>query len=373
MTIPYSLMIKPVGPTCNLDCRYCYYKDQPGRGAAVMDDATVDAIIRHHLRDHPGPEVPFAWQGGEPTAAGLDFFERVIARQRELSPNGTWASNSLQTNGTLLDEHWAAFLKRERFLIGISIDGPAAIHDQWRPTVGGQGSHHQAVRGLRLLQDHAIDHAVLCTVHAGNQDQPEAVYSHLRQLGARYIQFIPIVERQANGELAGPPEYSPDDATLTAWSVDPDAYGRFLNTVFDLWRAQDRGRIGLNVVDTLLSSLRRGPPGLCVFAKQCGNHLVIERDGSIFSCDHFVHPRYRQGSIHQHGPAQVLANKRQRHFGASKERALARRCKRCRHLRHCHGGCPKHRFVADGAAAHSYLCSGYQTFFDHAIPRLHAG
>lgn len=383
------LMAKPVGSICNLDCDYCFYleKEQlyPPSNRFRMADEVLRAYVQRYIVAQRSPEVEFTWQGGEPTLLGLEFFQRARAYQREFA-NGKTIRNTLQTNGTLLDEAWCAFLAREGFTVGISLDGPRELHDLHRPDKRGRSSFNDAMRGLALLQKHAVPYNVLVTVTRETTQQPLAVYRFLKESGVRHIQFNPVVERAptapdaARGQqFATPPELrlhdlQQSDARVTAQSVAPEAYGEFLTAIFDEWVRHDVGTIHVMNFEWALAAWCQLPPSVCLFAPRCGKAAIVEHDGSLYSCDHYMYPEYRLGNIREQDPAELLASPAQQAFGAAKEEALPDYCRRCDYLFACHGECPKNRFgeTPDGKPGLNYLCAGYKHYFRHVTPYLNA-
>jgi uncharacterized protein len=361
---PFHLMIKPAGAACNLACEYCYYLEKaklyPG-AALRMDDATLARVTEAYLAAHPGPEVTFGWQGGEPLLMGLDFFRRAVALQRQFARPGQRVVNALQTNATRVDDAWAAFFAEEHFLIGVSLDGPPELHDRYRRDRGGAPTHARVVEGLRALQRHGVDYNALVTVNRTNAGHPLPVYHHLRELGFEHLQFIPIVEREAPGK--GRP---------TAWSVRPEAYGEFLCAIFDHWARHDVGTVFVQLFESALSVWLGQPPTLCVFSPVCGWGLALEHNGDLFACDHFVYPEHRRGQVTPDTLAALVDGPEQRAFGAEKAH-LSADCAACPVRRFCGGDCPKHRLrpAADGVPI-SYLCPAYTRFFTHSAEVLHA-
>ena len=374
----FHLMAKPCGPTCNLRCRYCYYIEKtalfdpsaPGK----MSAAVLEMYIRKYLEAHPGPEVIFAWQGGEPTLCGLDFFRNVVQLQQRWS-NGKIVSNSLQTNGTLLDDEQCAFFAEHQFLVGLSLDGPPRLHDGNRKTRAGSNTSRAVLRGLKLLQKHQVEFNVLACVSAQNQAHPREVYNFLRDNGVRFIQFIPVVERPpdpraraAGFSLSFPPAGDDaGDAQVTPWAVQPEAYGAFLVEVFEEWRRADIGAIFVMNFEWAFAAAHGMPSGVCQFSRRCGLALVVEHNGDIFACDHYVYPPYRVGNILTDELPELLASPPVKIFGAQKELHLPTTCLECFVLRYCWGDCPKHRFVLLEGEPHpmSYLCRAYKRFFGH--------
>ena len=361
--LPFHLMAKPIGPVCNLDCGYCYYLHKDGlygRGEDFrMREEVLEGYIRAYFAASPGPHVDFTWQGGEPTLMGLAFFRRAVALQQQLLPRGFTFANALQTNGTLLDDEWCGFLKEHRFLVGISMDGPPAIHDRYRQDKHGRPTHAAVLRGLRLLQQHQVEYNVLCAVSRANAAHPLEVYGYFRQLGVRWLQFIPIVERVGAD-------------TVSERSVPPEDYGAFLTATFDAWIRQDVGRVFVQIFEECATVWAGLPASLCVLRETCGRGLVMEHNGDVYACDHFVLPEYRLGNIATADLQAMVETPGHRAFGDAKRDALPRVCRRCDVRFICNGGCPKDRFVtaADGDPGLNYLCAGYQSFFRHADPYL---
>jgi len=380
---PFTVMTKPTGPRCNIDCSYCYYleKDRlyPDEKKFRMSDAVLERYIRDLIAagvQAGQPMVQFAWQGGEPTMLGLGFFERAVDLQRRYCPAGLHIENAIQTNGTLLDDAWGAFLARERFLVGISVDGPREIHDRYRRDRAGRATFDAVMRGLETLQKHGVDYNILCTVHRANAGKGRAIYRFLRGLGTQHLQFIPIVERHgAAGALASAPQIDDDPAnSVTEWSVRPRAYGKFLCDVFDIWHAQDLGRIFVQFFENQVGLWAGHPASLCVLAETCGNGLAMEHNGDIYACDHFVYPEFRLGNIMQTPIGDLAWSDTATAFGNDKRDGLTAQCRGCEFRFACNGGCPKHRFLRarDGEAGHNYFCESYTMFFRHAGPHLRA-
>ncbi len=358
-----TLMIKPVGAACNLRCTYCYYLDTPdkvGCAPTRMSLATLEAIFAGYLPD-AGPEVQIAWQGGEPTLAGLDFFKQAIYLQQKYARPGQTIAHAFQTNGTLLDDAWCEFLAEYNFLIGISIDGPPAWHDQYRvdSTRNAEGTHHLVERGLRRLRQHRVEHNVLTVLNDRNVQEPDALYSYLLRLGEKWMQFIPCVEWETD-PVTGEP-------TLAPYSPDGEAYGKFLCKVFDRWFARDRGTVSIRIFDSILQTLVRGRAAECTFAGACHNQLTIEGNGDVYGCDHYVEDGYRLGSVLE-GNGRWLDNvdtHALQRFAMRKSR-LTDQCLACDHRDLCEGGCPKHRPYRGDRATQNVLCPGYHMLFEHA-------
>jgi len=351
-----------------------------------MPEDTLELYIRQLLECHPGPEVTVAWQGGEPTLMGLDFFRKSVELVQQYRHPGQQIEYTFQTNGILLDDDWCGFLKQHGFLVGLSVDGPKEIHNRYRVNKGGEGTFDQVMRGWENLHRHGVDINILCTVHAANQDHGRRVYRFFRDsMGARYLQFIPIVERStpdllpiANlgwSERPGGKRllYTQSGSLVTERTVGSEQYGRFLIDIFEEWVRHDVGEVFVQLFDVTLNAYF-GRSTLCVYAPTCGNSLALEHNGDLYSCDHFVEPDYRLGNIHETHMRDLVASPRQRRFGLDKGDRLTRQCRDCEVLSLCYGGCPKDRFVDshDGEAGHNYLCQGLYRFFNHTRPAMHA-
>ena len=360
---PFVVMAKPVGPICNLDCGYCYYLDKTTlfrpHERFRMSDATLEHYVRSFIEAGPGPVVHFVWHGGEPTLAGRAFYRRAIEHQQRFLPEGWTARNSLQTNGTLLDEAWCTFLADHRFAVGLSIDGPAEVHDGARLDRHGGATHARAMRGLQRLRDHGIDPDVLCTLNAGNVSRPLEVYRFFLDAGVHWLQFLPVVQHDADGRVSDR-------------SVPPEAMGEFLCTVYDEWVRHDLDRIGVQLFLECLAVWAGNRPTLCTMAETCGRALAVEHDGSVFACDHFVDPGHRLGTVASEGLALLVDSPGQVAFGAEKRTGLTQACRECPVQFVCRGGCPKDRFAEapDGEPGHNHLCAGYRRFFTHAAPTM---
>jgi uncharacterized protein len=376
LTAPASfhVLAKPSGPICNLDCAYCFFLSKetlyPGDRFRMSDDV-LDAYIRQLLESHPGPEVTIAWQGGEPTLMGVEFFRRALALVEQHRRPDQAIQHTIQTNGTLLTDEWCDLLSAHDFLVGISIDGPPDLHDAYRVDKRGNPSSARVHRGLELLQRHRVEFNVLCTVNAANQHHALEVYRYFRDdLGARFIQFIPIVERDNETGFQ-------EGNTVTPRSVDPVAFGRFLIAAFDEWVTHDVGTVFVQAFDAALASWIHLPASVCVFAETCGNAVALEHNGDLYSCDHFVEPKHLLGNITQTHMVELVASPKQRAFGDAKRDTLPRYCLECDVRFACNGECPKNRFTLtpDGEPGLNYLCAGYKDFFHHidGLMRVMAG
>jgi uncharacterized protein len=379
-------MAKPVGPVCNLDCGYCYYLEKerlyPPGEAFRMTPAVLGAYIRQYIASQPAPEVTFTWQGGEPTLLGVDFFREVVRLQQKYA-EGRKVSNAIQTNGTLLDDAWCAFFAEHGFLVGLSVDGPEELHDANRPDKGGHPSFRKVMRGLECLKKHGTDFNTLTVVSRRNAGHPLEVYRFLEEIGSRFLQFIPLVERRADAEarllgldLATPPRPAAGEEAppVTRQSVEPRAFGAFMLSVFDTWVRNDVGRLFVQLFDATLAGWMGLEPPLCVFAETCGNAMALEHDGDLFSCDHYVYPGYRLGNILDTPLDELAGHATQVAFGRAKRATLPRYCQQCEVRFLCNGECPKHRFMVtpDGEPGLNYLCAGYKAFFTTTAPHFEA-
>lgn len=363
-------MVKPHGPICNLDCTYCYYlskKDLYPSSNFVMSTELLEEFTRQYIKSQARlAEISFNWQGGEPLLAGLGFYQKAIEYQRQYARPGQHITNALQTNGTLLDDEWCQFFKLNDFLIGISLDGPADLHDVYRRDKGGRPTFNKVMEGIKLLKKHHVEFNTLATVNSVNVMHPLELYRFLRdEVGAQFIQFIPIVEQnQAT-------KYSPDER-VSACSVTAQEYGDFLIKIFDEWVRRDVGKVFVQLFDVALAAWIGKPTGLCIFDRVCGNGLALEHNGDLYSCDHFVEPRYKLGNILTTPMADLATSYRQQQFGWLKRTALPQACLECPVRFACNGGCPKDRFAwaPGGEPGLNYLCAGYKAFFEHINPPM---
>jgi uncharacterized protein len=369
--VAFHALAKPTGAACNLACKYCFYLPKaalyPGERLR-MTDAVQEQYIRQTLAAHTTPEVTIAWQGGEPTLMGLDFYRRAVALEQQYGKPGVVVQNTIQTNGLLLDDEWCAFLHDNHFLVGVSIDGPRRCHDAYRADVAGNPTFDRVVAAIARLSRHQVDFNALTTVHAANGDCPVAVYRFLRDdLGVRFLQFIPIVEWAETTDAAGRPE-------VGERSVGAEQYGRFLCAVFDEWVQRDVGSVYVQAFDAALSAWCGLPASLCVFAETCGTAPALEHNGDLYACDHFVDRLHYLGNIGEQALAELVFSEPQTEFGRAKREGLPEQCLSCRVRFACNGGCPKDRYPggpleADGA---NYLCPGYRAFFEHVDAPMQA-
>jgi uncharacterized protein len=376
---PFHIMTKPIGPICNLDCKYCFYLEKeklyPGTKTWAMPDEVLEQYVQQYISTQPGDEIHFAWQGGEPTLLGLDFFRRIVELQQRHA-GGKTIANALQTNGVLIDEAWGEFLAEHRFLVGVSIDGPRDLHDFYRVDKGQAPTFDRVMRGIAKLKQHNVDFNTLTVVHRRNSQHPIEVYRFLKEIGSGFIQFIPIVERRAengggDGLVLIKPSFG-DAAEVTEWSVEPEAYGRFLSRIFDQWVKKDVGRVFVQLFDVALESWMGMDASLCVFKKTCGSALAMEHTGDLYSCDHFVYPENKLGNIMETALENLVDSPQQKAFGEAKSESLPGMCRTCEVRFACNGECPKHRFLTtpDGEPGLNYLCAGYKHFFKHIDPYM---
>jgi uncharacterized protein len=372
----FHVMAKPAGGRCNLCCDYCFFLEKqdlyPGSDFR-RSDAVMEAYIGQAARGQQVPQVTLAWQGGEPTLMGLDFFCRAGAAEARLVPAGMAVERTLQTNGVLLDDEWAAFLAANGYLVGLSLDGPRELHDAYRHDRGGHPVFERVLAAARRLQQHGAQFNVLCTINAANAAHPLEVYRFFRdELGARYVQLIPIVEVAAPPSWAGAwgagaPGPDPRPGSASDRSVAAEDYGRFLCAIFDEWLRRDVGEVFVQFFDAVLAAYVRGSAGVCVLQPTCGEALALEHNGDLYSCDHFVDPRYLLGNILESDMGALVRSARQRAFGRAKEETLPAFCRACEHLFLCNGECPKNRILMtpDGEPGLNWLCAGLTEFFAH--------
>jgi uncharacterized protein len=376
-THPFTLLVKPTGAACNLACEYCFYlgKERLYPGSRLrMSDEVLKSYILQLLASQPQGAVNLSWQGGEPTLMGLEFFRRSVELVKQYIKPGQEATYSLQTNGILLDQEWCAFFQEHHFLVGLSIDGPASMHNTFRVDQGGRGTYDRVVYAWKLLQKYRVDTNILCAVHAVNASHPLEVYRFLRDdLQARFIQFIPIVERVASVPARQATEDRPEQNTVSRRSVRPQQYGSFLVDVFQEWVHQDVSTVFVQIFDSALASWCHFPASVCVYQETCGSSLVLEHNGDLYSCDHFVEPAYRLGNILETPLADLAGSGRQRRFGLDKRGRLPAYCRTCNVRFACQGECPRNRFMpipggrnpCEGEDGLNYLCAGYRQFYHH--------
>ncbi|HGW6105418.1 TPA: anaerobic sulfatase maturase [Citrobacter werkmanii] len=373
-----QVMVKPTGSVCNLDCKYCFYLEKeklyPDRKENFkMSDEILQLFIKQHIDAQDVDEVIFAWQGGEPTLMGRAFYQRAIELQQRYA-EGRTIVNTFQTNGILINDEWAEFFKKNNFLVGISVDGDAVLHDEWRVTRSGKPTHEKVEQAIKCLVHHGVEFNTLTVVNHTNMSHPLQVYQYLKSIGSQYMQFIPLVERRSDNsdaELATP---SDKQTEMMPWSVDSLEFGHFLNAIFDVWIRKDIGKIGIQIFEQTLAAWCGLPPQVCVFAPTCGSAFAMEMNGDVYNCDHFVYPQYKLGNIQEITLRAMNNSEQNRYFGNDKTRTMAQECYSCQWQFACYGGCPKHRFLpsASGMSNHNYLCTGYKAFFAHTAPMMGA-
>ena len=375
---PLYVMLKPAGAHCNLACRYCYYLEKgqlaSERTDGNLDDALLEEFTRQYIALQPVPQVLFTWHGGEPLLRPMGFYRRALELQRKYA-GGRQIDNCLQTNGTLLTDAWCEFLRENQFLVGISIDGPQEFHDRFRRTRGGGPTFREVMRGIELLQKHGVEWNAMAVVNAFNAGHPLEFYRFFRSIDCRYIQFTPVVERlvaRADGLTLAPGMSGWTDAdsarqAVADFSVTPDQWGDFLCALYDEWVCRDVGETYVQLFDATLANWAGVAPGICSLSARCGHAAVLEANGDLYACDHFVYPEYRIGNIRRQPLQELMHGKQQYRFGIAKQDALPRQCRECRFLFACHGECPKNRFLYDayGQPGLNYLCRGYRRFFGH--------
>lgn len=367
---PLYALAKPVGARCNMRCTYCYYLE---KDEADMSDELLEIFVRNYIESQTSAEVCFTWHGGEPMLRGLDFYRRAVKLQQRYSSQCE-VSNVLQTNGLLLTPEWCRFLRDEGWLVGLSIDGPADMHDANRLDCGGHGTWERVMRAARLLDQYGVEWNAMAAVSAANVGEPERFYHFFRhELGCRYLQLSPVVERHVERDgvrrLAAPDEV---EADLASYSVTAAQWGRFLCGVFDEWVRQDVGEFFVETFDATLACWMGVSPGICVYGRQCGHAAAVQPDGSVYGCDHYVFPAYRLGNVRSQSLWSMMQSERQLRFGRSKSEGLPQQCGQCEWLFACHGECPRLRFCtsAQGEPRLSYLCEGYRQYFRHVAPAM---
>ncbi len=359
---PLYMMAKPAGSMCNLSCRYCYYLEKSELyneyTNKIMSDALLEKFIDEYITSQTMPDVLFTWHGGEPLMRPLSFYKNVIKLQEQYS-RGHNIDNCIQTNGTLLTDEWCEFLHENNWLVGISIDGPQEFHDKYRRDRRGGASFYKVMNGIKLLNKHDVEWNAMAVINNNNVEHPLEFYHFFKDIDCHYIQFTPIVERDQNGKL-------------TPESITPEQWGNFLCTIFDEWVRNDVGEYYIQLFDATLSNWAGVAPGICSMAKTCGHAGIIEFNGDVYSCDHFVYPEYKLGNLNENTLVEMMYSERQKSFGISKSTSLPGKCKRCKYLFACNGECPKNRFIDTDEGEHglNYLCKGYYQFFDHVAPYM---
>lgn len=373
---PLYVMLKPVGSACNLACQYCYYLEKellyPNNKRSWMSEETLETFIQQYFLAQTQPYVSFTWHGGEPLLRPISFYKKALKLQQKYG-KGFYIENSLQTNGTLLTDEWCRFFKENNFLIGLSIDGPATVHDAYRQTLSGKGSFQKVLNGIRLLNKYGVEWNAMAVVNAQNVKDAATFYNFFKSINCHFIQFTPIVERlvpHADGRCLA--SVNEQTQTMTPLSVTPEEWGAFLCDLFDLWIKEDVGTYYIQMFDATLANWVGQTPGLCTLSKSCGHASVMEHNGDVFACDHFVFPEYKRGNIHTQTITEMMYSPEQLQFGKNKWQSLPRQCKECSFLFACYGECPKNRFAIDayGNKGLNYLCKGYKRFFAHVAPYM---
>lgn len=382
--LQYTVIAKPIGPLCNMACRYCFYLEKERlfreHGSFRMSSEILEAFVRQYIALQDAPEVQFTWQGGEPTLLGVEFFRRVVELQKKYA-NGKKVSNSIQTNGILLDDRWCEFLTDNGFLVGLSIDGPRKLHDLYRVDKRQRPTFDRVMRGLEFLKKHNTEFNTLTVVNNANSRYPLEVYRFLKEVGKGFMQFIPLVERKPDKEarelgleLGLPPDPGEKDTTsrVTPWSVKPNQFGEFYVKIFDEWVRQDVGKYFVQFFDVALGNWMGHGSTLCVFAQKCGYAGALEHNGDLYSCDHYVYPKYKLGNILNNSLGDMLGSLEQRKFGSDKFEMLPKYCRECEVRFACNGECPKHRFIhtPDGEPGLAYFCPAYKRIFNHMAPSM---
>ena len=368
----FNMMFKPVGSACNLGCSYCYYLDK----ASLFDEHSslpfdlLEKVIKEYIELNDSEQIVFDWHGGEPLLLGLDYFKKIVNLQNKYRRD-KHIYNTIQTNATLLDDDFALFFKENNFLVGVSVDGPQDIHDKYRKYKGGQPTFLKVMRGVELLHRYAVDFNTLTTISKAGEGRGLEVYLFLKNIGSRYMQFMPVLEyvNTTNKNIASPDD---DNSSLAEWSVNPMEYGRFMCDIFDYWVKNDVGSYFVNLFDSTLANYCGMNPGTCVYSETCGANAVMEHNGDIYPCDHFVYPKYKLGNVKDLSLHEIMASEKSRRFGIDKRNMLPIQCIRCRYYFACHGECPKHRFTKteQNEVRMNSLCEGLYHFFSHVNPYM---
>lgn len=374
---PMYVMLKPAGSLCNLRCKYCYYleKDKLYKQCKnhVISDELLEKFIKEYIEAQTTPQVLFTWHGGETLMRPISFYKRALELQR-IYGRGRQIDNCIQTNGTLLTDEWCQFFKDNNFLVGVSIDGPQEFHDEYRRTATNKPTFVKVMNGINLLNKHGVEWNALAVVNDYNADYPLEFYRFFKQIGCKYIQFSPIVERVVKREdgLTLAPGMQGGDAGLADFSITPEQWGNFLCTIFDEWVHNDVGEYFVQLFDATLANWVGQAPGVCILAEECGHAGVMEFNGDVYSCDHFVFPEYRLGNIREKTITEMLYSDQQKRFSKLKSQSLPKECRECKWLFACNGECPKNRFIKDryGNPGKNYLCEGYRMFFEHVAPYM---
>lgn len=374
---PLYVMLKPAGAHCNLACKYCYYLEKnklyPTAQRHLMSDEMLEQFTREYIEAQTMNQVLFTWHGGEPLLRSIDFYRKALSLQQKYA-GGRRIDNVIQTNGTLLTDEWCEFFAQNHWLVGISIDGPQPYHDHYRLTAAGKPSWKKVMQGIKLLKKHGVEWNAMAVVNAYNVNHPLEFYRFFKENGCQFLQFTPIVERQTRHEdgrtLASLADK--DEIPLSEASVTPEQWGYFLCAIFDEWVRKDVGKIFVEIFDCTLANWMGVSPGICAYSKECGHAGVMEHNGDVYSCDHFVFPEYKLGNIRDQSLIDMLYGEQQREFSRLKHSSLPRQCKECDMEFACHGECPKNRFMKDkyGDSGLNYLCPGYYHYYQHVAPYM---
>ena len=374
---PLYVMLKPTGAHCNLACKYCYYLEKnklyPTAQRHLMSDEMLELFTREYIEAQTMNQVLFTWHGGEPLLRSIDFYRKALSLQQKYA-GGRRIDNVIQTNGTLLTDEWCEFFAQNHWLVGISIDGPQPDHDHYRLTAAGKPSWKKVMQGIKLLKKHGVEWNAMAVVNAYNANHPLEFYRFFKENGCQFLQFTPIVERQTRHEdgrtLASLADK--DEISLSEASVTPEQWGYFLCAIFDEWVRKDVGKIFVEIFDCTLANWMGISPGICAYSKECGHAGVMEHNGDVYSCDHFVFPEYKLGNIRDHSLIDMLYGEQQQEFSRLKHSSLPRQCKECDMEFACHGECPKNRFMKDkyGDSGLNYLCPGYYHYYQHVAPYM---
>lgn len=373
---PLYVLAKPVGASCNLRCKYCYYLEKShlyrNAPARVMSDELLERFVQEYIQAQTMSQVLFTWHGGEPLMRPPSFYRKAVALQEKYA-FGRQIDNTIQTNGTLLTDEWCEFFKEHNWLVGISIDGPQEFHDEYRRTASDKPSWQKVMRGIRLLRKHGVEWNAMAVVNDFNAGYPLEFYHFFKEMGAKYIQFAPVVERMAaHSDGRHLATLVDQECPVADFSVSPAQWGDFLCAIFDEWVRHDVGQTYVEIFDCTLANWVGERPGICVYAKECGHAGVMEFNGDVYSCDHFVFPEYKLGNIRDKTLVEMLYGEQQRQFSCLKHATLPKQCRECEWEFACHGECPKNRFVNDryGNPGLNYLCSGYRHFYEHVAPYM---
>lgn len=374
---PLYVMLKPAGAHCNLACKYCYYLEKnklyPTAQRHLMSDEMLEQFTREYIEAQTMNQVLFTWHGGEPLLRSIDFYRKALSLQQKYA-GGRRIDNVIQTNGTLLTDEWCEFFAQNHWLVGISIDGPQPDHDHYRLTAAGKPSWKKVMQGIKLLKKHGVEWNAMAVVNAYNANHPLEFYRFFKENGCQFLQFTPIVERLTRHEdgrtLASLADK--DEISLSEASVAPEQWGYFLCAIFDEWVRKDVGKIFVEIFDCTLANWMGISPGICAYSKECGHAGVMEHNGDVYSCDHFVFPEYKLGNIRDHSLIDMLYGEQQQEFSGLKHSSLPRQCKECDMEFACHGECPKNRFMKDkyGDSGLNYLCPGYYHYYQHVAPYM---